>query len=251
MATVDGVDEVVGAQTWSYSHCLYQLRKPFEHKLADANYLLTLSPSQIEEFLSDMLATCNTIEQDLRDQSIGLRPNYVFVQRFDLPYEYPNVQRESQCPTGETAGYNEYPLFEKYRQYIRSSAVIVFEHLENFELIKRYLDLYKRPLSLVTHPLTGDTLWHLNPYMIEMMHARITNLLNYRGESPHDRLLQADIFDFPIVGTFPLDVDNSWNSQHRNQVEYKLITTLCGGNEDKAAQILNYTRCRMLKRFTK
>lgn len=179
--------------SWSYSHFLYRLRQPFVDELT-YDKLMALTVDQSNQLISRILNECNNLQRNMRNQSITLRPNKLYIQCFDVDYLFPP----------------DYKFINKCQEFVKSSGFIVFDHLNRFDVIRKYLTYYAGPLSRAQHPVTGDTLWHMNPFMMDMMHAEIQNLYNFRMETPNERRILAELLDFPLVQKFPEDVENLW-----------------------------------------
>ncbi|WBR61480.1 hypothetical protein [Drosophila suzukii associated hytrosavirus 1] len=183
------------SSTWSYSYFMYLLRQPFETELNNWYSLIKLSENEVNTLLKRILLHCNKLEEQMKLTNVKLRPNRMFIHCVDINYEYPN----------------DYNFIDECRKFIMSAGIIVFDHLNNFEVIKHFLIMFRQTLSKAQHPLTGDTLWHLNPFTIDMLQAEIFNIYNFRGETPNERRLLAELLNFPPSRRFPLDHENTWD----------------------------------------
>lgn len=112
-----------------------------------------------------------------------------------------------------------YDFIGACRKYIMSSGIIAFDYLYDYEVINKYLTLYNTSLPTVQHPITGDTVWHLQPFLIDLMSAKIHNLYNFRDESPKQRRRMATQLDFPPPRKFPVDQHNVWTEWSMNFVD--------------------------------
>lgn len=176
---------------------MYQLRRPFESELDNLVYLLSLSAAQVDTLLQRILRHCDQLEEQMKHSNIVLRANRMFIHCVDVDYIFPD----------------NYRFVEECRKFVASSGFIVFDHLYHFELVQKFLEMFKQALAKAQHPLTGDTLWHLNPFTIDMMQAEIFNIYNFRGETPNERRLLAELLNFPPVAQFPLDCHNTWDME--------------------------------------
>lgn len=174
---------------------MYRLYEPFSTFVNDDDTILNLTQQQVHESINAIMKHCSELERIMHTKNIKLRPNKIFVHSIDIDYDYPE----------------NYNFIKECKNFIMSSGFIVFQHLHNFEIVKKYLEIYKLNLPLARHPLTGDTLWHLSPFLIDMLHVNVINVYNFRGETPNERRLLAELLHFPQIGKFPLDIDNSWD----------------------------------------
>ena len=181
--------------TWSYSHFMYLLRKPFEHELKNCEKLLNLNEDEIREFINQIMSKCNELEYQMLEQNLSLRQNKIYIRSTDVDYSYPE----------------NYNFIEACKQFIQNFGIIVFDHLDNFDIINKFLSLNDGVLAKCVNPFTGDTIWHTNPFIIEMTGAELFNMFNFRGETPNDRHFMSMLFNFPQVGTCLLDIHNLWD----------------------------------------
>lgn len=189
--------------SWSYGHFLYKLYEPYETVIQDADLLLSFTQEQANDLLVKFLQRYNELEMEMNRSNIKLRPNKMYIHCVDIDYDFPD----------------NYDFLGECRKFIKSSGVIVFQHLNNFNIIKKYLEMFKRELPTAQHPLTADTLWHLNPFNIDMLHVYVLNLYNFRGETPNERRLLAELLNFPIIGKFIFDTDNKWDMDTRIYID--------------------------------
>lgn len=183
--------------SWSYSHFMYLIYKDFQHIIDNINYVLEASPSEIENLLYKINAKLESLERQIQTENIILRPNKIYIHDVDVEYNFPD----------------NYNFIEKCKTFISSSGIIVFNYLGNFPVISRYLEIYGNTLSYVKHPITADTIWHLNPFIMDMYCLKSFDkvIYNFRRETVEDRRFMAITFDFPPVYIFPLDEHNTWN----------------------------------------
>lgn len=202
---------------------MYQLRLPFDQVLNDVSAILALSDEQLDNLIEDMTTHCEMLKGRLRDNRIELRPNKLHIHCIDVDYIFPP----------------NYRFVDECCNFVRCGGMIVFDHLENFEIIRRLLERPKQNLSMCSHPITGDTLWHLNPFVIDLMQAEISNVYNFRGETPNERRLLADLLRLPQVGRFPVDITNIWD-----MTTLVYVDSGCDMSRDPLAL------CRYIKRGT-
>lgn len=193
----------IAVTTWSYSHFMYLLRKPFECELSNCEKILNLTDAEIEKFINQMLTKCIELEYEMFEKKLSLRQNKIYIRSTDVDYSYPE----------------NYDFIKACKQFIKTYGIIVFDHLENFDIIKKFLSLKGGCLSNSRNPFTGDTIWHTNPFIIEMTGAELTDIYNFRGETPNDRHFMSLLFNLPQVGTCPLDVHNLWDENTYIYVE--------------------------------
>lgn len=180
--------------SWSYSHFLYKLYQPFRSIIDNADTVMQMTRPQVEELLQKMIVRLNELHGEMQKSRLSLRPNRMYIHCVDIDYDYPQ-------------NYNFLVACEKF---IESSGIIVFQHLQNFEIVKKYIEMYKG-VTTAQHPLTADTLWHLSPFNIDMMHVYVVNIYNFRGETPNERRMLAELLNFPQVHRMPFDVKNVWD----------------------------------------
>lgn len=178
---------------------MYMLYQPFEIQLAVENVKTMTELHHIDSLTQQIRENFDQLYQQMMNRNINLRPNKIYVQCFDIDYTFPV----------------NYDFIKQCMKFIDSTGFIVFNHLNNFTIVEKFIGHKWQELSKVQHPLTGDTLWHLNPFFIDMFQGKITDIYNLRGESPNERRLLAELMNYPNVGKFPLDVTNSWNNQSR------------------------------------
>lgn len=195
-------------KTWSYSHFLHRLYEPFDKELDNVDNLLENydTADKMNSLLDRIMEKCLQLEAQMSNEKITLRPNKMFIHSFDVVYEYPD----------------DHNFMGMCHEYIKSSAVVVFQHLCNFKLIKLCLGIYDQKLSTAQHPLTGDTMWHLSPHIMDMVDASINNLYNFRDETPNQRHMMSTMFNLHPVVKFQHDIDNTWNIDTRIYVDKKL-----------------------------
>lgn len=175
---------------------MYLIYEPFKDQL-NAKNIISFDGTHIESLTRQLLTRCEELQQQMLSSSISLRANKLYIQCYDINYIYPP----------------NYNFIEKCKDFIRSTGFIVFNHLDNFEIIRNFLSHNPTQLSRTQHPLTGDTLWHLNPFTIDMLQAEILNVYNFRGETPNERRMMAELLNLPSVTKFPQDTTNSWNNE--------------------------------------
>lgn len=182
-------------KTWSYSHFLYKLYEPFNITLQNVTKILQMKREQTDELLHDILKHFRALQTEMIEANIKLRQNKIYIHCVDIDYKYPD----------------NYNFFAECEKFIKSCGIIVFEHLQNFEVVKKFIEMYKHTLTTVRHPLSGDTLWHLSPFIIDLMHIYVINIYNFRGETPNERRMLAELLGFPQIEKFPHDADNNWH----------------------------------------
>lgn len=217
----------------SYSNFLFRVRQPFLDQFTKENILkivnydenkLTQPVEPITDALSQFLQKLIDRFMELKQEiGVNLIPNKINVHCYDINYEWPD-------------DYDFYKLTEKF---IRNGGMLVFAHLDNYELIKIYLSIFQHNLSELQYPITGDTIWHLNPFLIDMLDARIYNLVNFRNESPNDLRTIYEIYNLPTIKQFPDDVNNQWIDGRDNIF----------ANEELYCKSNPVTNCRYLKRI--
>lgn len=171
----------------SYGDFLRTISAPYTHLLDTADKVLQIDRATMDRLLDEMVERCESLRH-----GVNMMPEKVYFHRLDIDYSYPP----------------QYDVVNECKQYIRSSGIVVFNYLDNFEIVKRYLGWYTRALSRAQYPLTGDTMWHLNPFLIDMMHAEILNVYNMRGETPSERRLMAELLHVPVVGSVVVENSN-------------------------------------------
>lgn len=192
-------------KTWSYSHFMYRLINPFKDELENVEGLLAKTYEEAEILIKNILDNLSALEESMTTNKIKLRPSKIFVHCIDIEYTFPE----------------KYNFIEACRNFVQSSGIIVFDHLDKFEVIKKYLNFYKTALSQTQHPITGDTMWHLNPYTIDIFEPRIWDAYNFRDETPSERRLLAEFLDLPLIRKFPLDENNIWTQETEIYVDVK------------------------------
>lgn len=160
---------------------------PFLDQINDVDFVLNMDKATVNNMLIHMRNCCNQV-------TTPLRPNKIYIHNVDIDYTFPE----------------EFSFIDMCKRYVDSSGIIVFQHLNNFEVVKKFLKWYPQDLGHAQHPITGDSIWHLNPFLIDMMQAEIHSLYNFRGETPNERRLLAELLNFPVVEKIPLDVENAW-----------------------------------------
>lgn len=196
------------SSSWSYSHFMYKLVTPFEDELVSVERLLLLTDKEIENLLQRILNHCNRLRNEMINGNIVLRPNKIYVHCVDVDYSFP-------C---------KYNFIEACRNFIRSAGIIVFNHLDNFEIIVKFLSHFRQILSRSQHPMTGDSLWHLNPFIMDMIQTELVHMYNFRGETPNERRMLAELLKFPQVTKFPMDITNTWDMSSMVFVDKKCTT---------------------------
>lgn len=196
------------SSSWSYSYFMYKLVTPFEDELVSVERLLLLTDKEIENLLQRILNHCNKLRNEMINENIVLRPNKIYVHCVDVDYSFPY----------------KYNFIEACRNFIRSAGIIVFNHLDNFEIIVKFLSHFRQILSRSQHPMTGDSLWHLNPFIMDMIQTELVHMYNFRGETPNERRMLAELLKFPQVTKFPMDIMNNWDMSSVVFVDKKCTT---------------------------
>lgn len=191
--------------SWSYSHFMYLLCEPFQSELENVSTLLSKNLNEIEKLVKKIYERCVQLENEMQTNRITFRQNKIFIHYFDVDYVYPE----------------DYNFIRVCKEFIKSRGILVFDHLDNFQIIKKYLELENQTLSKVQHPMTADTIWHLNPFIIDMSQAEIRFIYNFRGETPNERRNLAELMDFPSISKFPVDVTNEWDEKTMTYVDKK------------------------------
>lgn len=204
--------------SWSYSYFLYLLQRPFEHELNDINFILSSCYDVISKLLKQLNKQCDLLEKEMYEKQIVFRPNKIYIHCLDIDYDFPD----------------DYNFIDTVRNFINTSGIICFNYLDNFKIVKQFLEWFQQPLCKVYHPLTGDTIWHLNPFLIDLMRVEIANIYNFRGESPNERRQMAEIFNFPAITKFQLDITNNWTMETEIYVDGK-----CFEYNDKDSKTLS------------
>lgn len=183
------------SSSWSYSHFMYLLHRPFYDDLNDFEKLLITSNEDIELLLKDIRNECIRLAKEMHIKKIKFRQNKMFVHCIDVDYIYPD----------------NYNFIENCLHFIDSAGIIAFHHLNKYDLIKKLRGHFQNKLSMCKHPLTADTIWHLNPFLMDFMRVNIINVYNFRGETPTDRRSLAELMNFPTITKFPVDEHNVWD----------------------------------------
>lgn len=105
------------------------------------------------------------------------------------------------------------------RNYITGGGMIAFDYLYDYGVITRYLDMYSEELPTLQHPITGDTVWHVQPFLVKLLGAEIHNLYNFRAETPKTCMLRAYKINYPPPRKFPTDKYNVWHNKSMNFVD--------------------------------
>lgn len=185
----------VAVTSWSYSHFMYLLRQPFEGEWSDCTKLVDMPEPDLEQLIVRLLARCDELENKMLSENLSLRQNKIYTRSTDVSYSYPE----------------NYDFIGACRQFIKTYGIIVFDHLDKFEVIRSFLLRGSQVLAKSFDPFTRDTIWHLNPFITEFAEADVRNMYNFRGESPDDRHAMSLLFNLPQIGSCPLDVHNLWD----------------------------------------
>lgn len=213
----------VAAETWSYSHFMFLLYEPFNAELENVDLLISFTDEEVTKLIARIYNHLEFLVKKMNNESIAFRENKIYIYCFDIEYDYPD----------------DYKFVDACRNFVRSCGIIIFNHLDNYEVIKKYLYQYKRQICNARHPLTGDTIWHLSPFIIDILEASLDYLFNFRKETPYDRRYQVEIFNFPILKRFPLDKLNEWN------LDTKIFVEKCEQKEIRDP----LSMCRIIKKL--
>lgn len=179
--------------TWSYSYFMYRLYEPFVEVVT--NNIEELEERDIEKLLNEFLRMCKNLQNEMKEKKISFRQNMLAIQKTDTEYSYPDG----------------YDFIRACNEFILAGGIIAFMHLDSLNVINKCLRIFGQKLAHAKHPLTGDSIWHLSPFLMDIIQVDVYNLYNYRGETARERRAIMELFNYNQVRRLPVDKENVWD----------------------------------------